>query len=164
MFAQHTLMVVVPKAKILPLSESEVSVEVLDVNDQIPTFVQSYQGSVKENAPSGTPVSIKPKISAVDKDIGNNSVIHFSLSGQGNELFHIEDDGEVLFLPKNPQVVLDREEKEIYELKVIATDLGNLSSSTFLRITVEDENDNALNSNMDHFWLNFQKPPVQVQR
>ncbi|XP_013776929.1 protocadherin Fat 4-like, partial [Limulus polyphemus] len=142
--SKHTFTVMLeerrPSSKV---SISEVSVEVLDVNDQIPTFLQSYQGSIKENVPSGTPVNIHPLVSAVDNDSGNNSVIHYSLSGQGSELFHIEDNGVVLFLPKDSQVVLDREKNELYKLQVIATDLGNLSSSTFLTIRVEDENDNA---------------------
>lgn len=44
----------------------------------------------------------------------------------------------------SPVKNLDREEKEVYELTVIATDRGNppLSSSVKLTITVDDENDN----------------------
>lgn len=37
---------------------SEVSVDVVDVNDEIPTFSQNYQGSIRENSPPGTTVTI----------------------------------------------------------------------------------------------------------
>ncbi|XP_013793436.1 protocadherin Fat 4-like, partial [Limulus polyphemus] len=125
------------------VSVSEVTVEVLDLNDEVPTFRQSYKGSVKENVPPGTPVLVHPSISAVDNDSGNNSVVHYSLGGSGSELFAISENGAVVFSPQEPHAVLDRERKEKYDLYVTATDLGNLSSSTYLTITVEDENDNA---------------------
>lgn len=37
---------------------SEVSVDVVDVNDEIPTFSQNYHGIIKENSPPGTTVTI----------------------------------------------------------------------------------------------------------
>ena len=45
----------------------------------------------------------------------------------------------------SPVKKLDREEQEVYELTVKATDKGNppLSSSVKLTITVDDENDNG---------------------
>ncbi|OQR76891.1 protocadherin Fat 4-like [Tropilaelaps mercedesae] len=124
---------------------SEVSVDVVDVNDEIPTFSQNYQGSIKENSPPGTTVSIKPTIHAVDNDAGNNSFVSYSLSGPGAELFSVLDNGAVIFTGGSPENIatLDRELTERYELLVTARDRGNLSSSTYLTIRVNDENDNA---------------------
>ncbi|GIY14259.1 protocadherin Fat 4 [Caerostris extrusa] len=101
------------------------------------------RGTINENAPSGTPVTVEPPISAVDNDSGNNSVVRYSLSGAGSELFKILESGQVIFNSPDPILTLDRERKERYDLQVTATDMGNLSSSTYLTINIADENDNA---------------------
>jgi len=125
------------------ITVSEVIVDVLDVNDEIPTFHQTYKGTIKENSPFGTQVNIgPPPIQAVDNDAGNNSVVHYFLSGEGHEKFSILPTGVVLFNPKESNQVLDREQKARYDLKVTAVDSGNLSSTTSLTIDIEDENDN----------------------
>ena len=56
----------------------------------------------------------------------------------------------------SPVKKLDREEQEVYKLRVIATDRGNppLSSSVKLTITVDDENDND---------PKFEKEPYSVR-
>ncbi|XP_064457801.1 protocadherin Fat 3-like [Ornithodoros turicata] len=125
------------------VSVSEVTVEVVDVNDEVPTFMQSYQGTIRENSPPGTLVTVTPAIAAIDNDSGNNSVVRYSLGGSGSDLFSILDSGVVIFTGGTPVQVLDRELADHYELQVTARDLGNLSSSTYLTIKVEDENDNA---------------------
>lgn len=125
------------------ISVSEVIVDVLDENDQIPTFPQAYTGTIRENSRPGTVVQIMPIIKAVDSDVGNNSVIEYSLSGDGSDLFTILKSGSVVFTPLDPKTVLDREAKSHYKFKVAAQDMGGLSSTTDLVVSVEDENDNA---------------------
>lgn len=51
----------------------------------------------------------------------------------------------MIFTGGSPENIatLDRELTERYELLVTARDRGNLSSSTYLTIRVDDENDNA---------------------
>lgn len=118
--------------------------DVLDVNDEVPTFTTSFRGTIKENSPAGTPVLVgPPAVHAVDSDSGNNSIIHYFLSGDGSEMFTILDSGTVLFTPKNSSHVIDRETKAKYLFRVSAIDSGNLSSSTSLTVDVLDENDNA---------------------
>lgn len=142
--SQYTFTVMLQERKpSTKVSVCEVTVDVLDVNDEIPTFKHSYEGKIKENSPPGTAVVIDPVIQAIDKDSGNNSVIRYSLSGKGSDLFSILDNGIVVYTSSDPVAVLDRERQEVYNLKVTATDLGNLSSSTQLTINVEDENDNV---------------------
>lgn len=81
----------------------------------------------------------------MDNDAGNNSLVSYSLSGPGAELFSVLDNGAVIFTGGSPENIatLDRELTERYELLVTARDRGNLSSSTYLTIRVDDENDNA---------------------
>ncbi|UYV72305.1 hypothetical protein LAZ67_9002567 [Cordylochernes scorpioides] len=160
------------------VSVSEVTVDVIDVNDETPTFPHAYTGSIRENSPPGTAVSIEPAIQAVDRDSGNNSKVSYSLSGPGSELFSILDNGVVIFSSSQQQLdreavqtfdlrtfnlrgiglVLmrsldqltdflvtfrDKEAVRAFDLRVTAQDAGNLSSTTYLTVTVEDENDNA---------------------
>ncbi|CAL1272163.1 unnamed protein product [Larinioides sclopetarius] len=142
--SQHTFTVMLEERKpSTKVTVCEVTVEVMDVNDEIPTFQHSYTGTINENAPSGTPVTVEPPISAIDNDSGNNSVVRYSLSGAGSELFKILESGQVIFNSPDPILTLDRERKERYDLQVTATDMGNLSSSTYLTINIADENDNA---------------------
>lgn len=125
------------------ISVSEVIVDVLDENDQVPTFIHSYTGTIRENSKPGTAVNIVPMIKAIDNDIGNNSQIEYSLSGEGSDMFTILSSGSVVFTPIDPDQILDRETRSSYQFKVIAKDMGGLSSSTDLQIKIEDENDNA---------------------
>ncbi|XP_023209390.1 protocadherin Fat 4-like, partial [Centruroides sculpturatus] len=142
--SQYTFTVMLQERKpSTKVSVCEVTVDVLDVNDEIPTFKHSYEGKIKENSPPGTAVVIDPAIQAIDKDSGNNSIIRYSLSGKGSDLFSILENGIVVYTSSDPLGVLDRERQEVYNLKVTATDLGNLSSSTQLTINIEDENDNV---------------------
>lgn len=119
-------------------------VDVLDVNDEVPTFSTAYRGSIRENSAPGSPVILPPPgIHAVDNDAGNNSIVHYHLTGEGSEMFTVLDSGTVLFTPTDSSQTLDREAKSKYLLQVSAIDNGNLSSATSLTIDIEDENDNA---------------------
>lgn len=114
------------------------------MNDEVPTFATSFRGVIKENSPAGTPVQVgPPAVHATDNDAGNHSIVHYSLEGDGSQMFTILDSGTVLYTPADSSHVLDREQKAKYLLHVSATDTGNLSSSTTLTIDIEDENDNA---------------------
>src|SRR5699024_6863244 len=78
----------------------------------------------------------------VDNDVGNNSVIEYSLSGDGADMFTILRSGSVVFTPLDSKLILDREARASYKFKVTARDMGGLSSATDLVINIEDENDN----------------------
>ena len=123
---------------------AEIIINVLDQNDEIPAFSHNYKGTIKENSQPGTQITLKPdeKIKAVDLDSANNSIVHYTLNGEGSDYFTVLDSGSVIYTPKNEQQVLDREQKAKFDLTVTATDNGNLSSTTSLVIQLEDENDN----------------------
>ncbi|GBM73710.1 hypothetical protein AVEN_205285-1, partial [Araneus ventricosus] len=67
----------------------------------------------------------EPPISAIDNDSGNNSVVRYSLSGAGSELFKILESGQVIFNSPDPILTLDRERKERYDLQVHSFDITN---------------------------------------
>lgn len=144
--AQYTFTVMLEEKRASSkLTVAEVIVDVLDENDEIPTFTHIYHGTIKENSPPGTAVFLLPTttIKAIDNDTKNNSQINYTLTGAGSDRFTILHNGAVLFMPLDDSLVLDRELKSEYKLDVHATDSGNLSSKTSLTIKIEDENDNA---------------------
>lgn len=144
--AQYTFTVMLEEKRASSkLTVAEVIVDVVDENDEIPTFTHVYHGTIKENSPPGTPVFLLPSstIRAVDNDTKNNSRITYTLSGMGSDRFAIMPSGSVQFQPQDESLILDRELKSEYKLDVHAADNGNLSSKTTLNIKIEDENDNA---------------------
>ncbi|XP_050532304.1 cadherin-89D isoform X2 [Daktulosphaira vitifoliae] len=119
----------------------QVRVIVDDENDCAPEFQKSnYEGSVLENSPIGTSVSLNVPVKVSDRDFGANSIYSLILQGQGHEMFSINKDSGSVFISKS---ILDRELKNIYNLKIVATDRGNLSSEANLTIHVTDVNDNV---------------------
>ncbi|XP_072120661.1 protocadherin gamma-C5-like [Mobula birostris] len=118
-------------------------VEILDVNDNSPTFRDSsIVVQISEAIPPGVRFRLK---SAEDPDIGMNTIAHYTISS--SEYFSLKtqrtEDGFViaeLLLEKS----LDRELRSSFQLMLTATDAGHpqRSGSTQIRITVLDFNDN----------------------
>nr|CAD7597865.1 unnamed protein product [Timema genevievae] len=119
----------------------QVNVLVEDENDNPPVFDRSsYEGRIQENSPSGSEVKLDHPIKASDADLGGNAQFTFTLHGDGSELFSVEQPTGRVYLRAG---TLDREEKPIYLLRVVARDKGNLNSEVKLTIYVDDVNDNA---------------------
>ncbi|CAG4966971.1 unnamed protein product [Parnassius apollo] len=118
----------------------QVNIYVDDENDNPPIFdMPVYEGFIMENAKKATEVKMTNKIRALDADIGHNAVFSYTLFGDGHDSFHVnEESGVVTYIGSK----LDREEKGLYILKVVARDKGSLKSEAKLTITVLDENDN----------------------
>ncbi|CAG9763030.1 unnamed protein product [Ceutorhynchus assimilis] len=117
---------------------AQVTVEVVDVNDNDPAFLaENYQFQIEENLSRGTFVG---KLQASDKDSGINAALRYSLI-PNNGSFQINvATGEI-----TTKEILDRESKETYDLVAEAKDQGQPSRSArvSVRITVLDVNDNA---------------------
>ncbi|KAM9329220.1 protocadherin Fat 1 [Gastrophryne carolinensis] len=112
---------------------------VLDANDNPPEFLQdSYSVDVRENE-EGNKVIIK--VDAVDKDLGANSDVRYSILTDTN-LFSIDSVTGIVKVLKP----LDREKQDTHLLKIEARDQAEhepqLFSSVLLKISVEDVNDN----------------------
>ncbi|XP_078395822.1 protocadherin Fat 4 isoform X1 [Cetorhinus maximus] len=111
---------------------------VSDINDNIPTFAfKTYHATIPEDVLTGTDVLL---VNATDVDEGSNAVISYSLVG-GNSHFSINPStGQII-----TSALLNRENKEMYSLVVVATDGGipqAMSSSATVFLTVSDINDN----------------------
>ncbi|XP_074865022.1 protocadherin-16 isoform X2 [Carettochelys insculpta] len=136
--AQHNLTVVAMDHGFPRRSSTQLlSVLVLDVNDEVPTFEKAeYEASVMENLPAGSPVL---QLLATDGDVGANG--HVSYGGLFGGPFSIHPETGLITTTRS----LDREKREQHILTVYARD-GGLPSNlakVMVRILVGDENDHA---------------------
>ncbi|XP_051869475.1 uncharacterized protein LOC127569139 [Pristis pectinata] len=126
-----------------PLELHRGEVEILDINDNSPTFRESNIAlQMSEAIPPGVRFRLK---SAIDPDIGINTVSAYALSS--SEYFSLRtrktEDGIIiaeLLLEKS----LDRELQSSFQLVLTATDGGTpqRSGTALILITVLDFNDN----------------------
>uniref|UniRef100_A0A8D3DVZ7 Cadherin domain-containing protein n=1 Tax=Scophthalmus maximus TaxID=52904 RepID=A0A8D3DVZ7_SCOMX len=121
----------------------QIHVNVIDVNDNTPSFTKSlYKVSVGEMLPIGTTIL---KLNATDLDEGSNSDIRYYLMKRGN----VDSPEKFIVTPESGEIVvrahLDYEENNAYELRVRATDQGGSPRSGYSKVLVEvvDVNDNA---------------------
>ncbi|XP_014881598.1 protocadherin alpha-8-like, partial [Poecilia latipinna] len=120
----------------------EISVDVLDVNDNSPLFTkETYSVTVDENIPIGTVIF---QVNATDLDEGANSEIIYSFGNEIDskllEIFSIDENtGEIKVTGQ-----LDFEESKSYEIDIQASDKGPvpLTSDKSVMISVKDVNDN----------------------
>ncbi|KAK2824047.1 hypothetical protein Q5P01_021222 [Channa striata] len=116
-----------------------VFVEVQDVNDNRPIFLQnSYETSIMENVPQGTSIL---RVQATDADEGENGrVLYRILTGNSNDQFSI--DRQTGLVTRGLRA-LDRETRSSHVLEVEAynSDEGSMRSSVRVIIYVDDAND-----------------------
>ncbi|NP_444361.1 protocadherin beta-6 precursor [Mus musculus] len=116
-----------------------VRIEVVDINDNAPEFVQSlYSVEVPENSPLD---ALVVTVSARDLDAGIHGNVAYSLfqGGGGPQPFVIDEiTGEIRL-----KGALDFEATSYYTMEIVATDSGGLSGKCTVAIQVLDVNDNA---------------------
>ncbi|XP_047411312.1 protocadherin gamma-A5 isoform X10 [Sciurus carolinensis] len=121
-----------------------VEVEIIDINDNLPRFRdEELKVKVNENAAVGTRLVLP---FARDADVGVNSLQSYQLSTNLHFSLDVKSgsDGQ-----NYPELVLerplDREKEATHDLLLTALDGGDpvLSSTTRIRVTVLDANDNA---------------------
>ncbi|XP_030001937.1 protocadherin alpha-3-like [Sphaeramia orbicularis] len=122
---------------------SQLVVNVLDNNDNIPVFGESlYKTKIPENAPVGSTVIT---VNATDADEGLNSDIIYSLRSKDQDhvldMFEIDSQSGIIKVKGN----IDYEEKRAFEIRVEASDKGQPPMSAHCKVLVEvvDLNDNA---------------------
>ncbi|XP_056605505.1 protocadherin-7b isoform X3 [Triplophysa dalaica] len=119
-------------------SNNSLIVKVGDMNDNPPVFSKStVEVSFPENNAPGERVVT---VVALDADSGKNAEISYSLDSSVSGIFSIDaDTGDI-----RVNTILDREQTERYEFKVIAKDKGMpvLQGSATVVILVADKNDN----------------------
>nr|CDJ93240.1 Cadherin and Laminin G domain containing protein [Haemonchus contortus] len=118
-------------------STVEIKITVLDDNDNAPEFDQPYYViHVRENIKHGQAVL---KVTAFDKDEGQNAVVRYSLLEQSPFLID-RITGEI-----RVNSAVDREEISEYRLTIRAIDSGRfrrLTATARLTVFIDDENDN----------------------
>ncbi|XP_028314882.1 protocadherin alpha-8-like [Gouania willdenowi] len=120
-----------------------VSITVLDINDNRPTFKQdTYQIETNENVAVGR---ILAKVSAIDPDEGDNGKIEYSLSkALARKVYDIFELNHLSGEIKLKQS-LDYEESDIYKLDIEASDKGTppLIGRCRVVVKIKDVNDNS---------------------
>ncbi|XP_055376378.1 cadherin-related tumor suppressor [Condylostylus longicornis] len=129
-----------------------VKIIVQDMNDHSPEFErQSYYVTVRENSPINLKI-LQPL--AIDKDSGLNAKLKYYLKGDKVDRFKINSNtGEI-----TTAAVLDREEKSIYYLTLIAQDSSPIeqrSTSINITIKIDDVNDNSPQFSKKKFEINL---------
>uniref|UniRef100_A0A8C2GJV4 Cadherin-related 23 n=1 Tax=Cyprinus carpio TaxID=7962 RepID=A0A8C2GJV4_CYPCA len=117
-----------------------VYVEVLDVNDNRPIFLQnSYETSVLENIPRGTSIL---QVQATDADQGDNGRVLYRILSGNNGQFTMDS---LSGLISRGTVAMDRETRSSHVLEVEAynSDQGSMRSSVRVIVYVEDVNDES---------------------
>lgn len=120
-----------------------VRVEVIDLNDNSPTFPNSVQ-EVEISETVGLRMRI-PLDRAEDPDAGYNGLQTYSLSPSQHFALDVRPSGGT----KQPELViikeLDRETESTFELTLLAWDKGNppKSGSTKVKVIILDSNDNS---------------------
>ncbi|XP_075996428.1 protocadherin Fat 3-like, partial [Genypterus blacodes] len=120
---------------------SDVSLQVLDVNDNAPAFSSTpHTARVYESAPAK---ALLARLQARDPDEGLNRSVVYSLVDSADGFFSIDPTSGVVMLEKT----LDRETRDAYQVRVQAADRagqqGALTSQVDLTVVVLDVNDNA---------------------
>ncbi|XP_043112794.1 protocadherin Fat 1 [Puntigrus tetrazona] len=121
-------------------SSHMVNVNILDVNDNSPEFLQSeYSVDISEDIAMATNII---QLEAKDKDLGVNGMVRYSFLTKTDEFIINEETGIVTVMG-----LLDREANPSIVLKVAAFDAAvdepKMVSTALLYINLEDVNDNA---------------------
>ena len=120
-------------------SKTRVTVNVVDVNDNRPIFLQdAYKFSVSESLPPLQPFGL---ITASDRDSSTNGMIEYHVD-------HVDLGFKFIFDGSGHLEALtpfDYEDRNVYNFSVLATDKGDpsLTATTTVLIYVLDENDNT---------------------
>ncbi|CAL7945195.1 unnamed protein product [Xylocopa violacea] len=121
-------------------SSAKVKINVVDTNDNDPTFEQSeMEVSIDENEPAGTAVV---KITAKDRDSGENAYISYSIDNIQKVPFEIDHFSGIV---KTKQVLDYETMKREYLLHVRVSDWGlpyRRQAEMQLHVKVRDVNDN----------------------
>ncbi|XP_077433228.1 protocadherin gamma-A10-like isoform X13 [Vanacampus margaritifer] len=127
-----------------PIQLYRVTVEVVDINDNSPSFPQSdINLKIVESAAVGTRFSLE---SADDPDVGINDILKYILKPSDNFKLEIQSQSDgAKFIEIVLQKPLDREKEESLTLMLVASDGGepHRSGTVRIQITVLDANDNA---------------------
>ncbi|XP_061305245.1 cadherin-18 isoform X2 [Pezoporus flaviventris] len=134
--------------------ESEFIIKVQDINDNAPKFTDGpYIVTVPEMSEMGTSVLQVTATDADDPTYGNSARVVYSIL-QGQPYFSVDPKTGVI---RTALHNMDREAREHYSVVIQAKDMagqvGGLSGSTTVNITLTDVNDNPPRFPQKHYQL-----------
>ncbi|XP_024059231.1 cadherin-6 isoform X4 [Terrapene carolina triunguis] len=142
--------------------ESEFIIKIHDINDNEPMFTKDvYNASVPEMSDVGTFVVQVTATDADDPTYGNSAKVVYSIL-QGQPYFSVESESGII---KTALLNMDRENREQYQVVIQAKDMGGqmggLSGTTTVNITLTDVNDNPprFPQSAEHFKTPESAPP-----
>ncbi|NXL84374.1 CADH9 protein, partial [Alectura lathami] len=123
--------------------ESEFIIKIHDINDNEPKFTKDmYTASIPEMSGVGTSVIQVTATDADDANYGNSAKVVYSIL-QGQPYFSVDPETGVI---KTALPDMSRENREQYQVVIQAKDMGGqmggLSGTTTVNITLTDVNDN----------------------
>ncbi|NXA39957.1 CADH9 protein, partial [Eudromia elegans] len=123
--------------------ESEFIIKIHDINDNEPKFTKDiYTASIPEMSGVGTSVIQVTATDADDANYGNSAKIVYSIL-QGQPYFSVDPETGII---KTALPDMSRENREQYQVVIQAKDMGGqmggLSGTTTVNITLTDVNDN----------------------
>ena len=138
-------------------SEQLITIRIKDINDNYPRFVQSpYYAGINENNYVGAEIL---RVSATDKDTGDNGKITYEIDGGESEWVNIEPDTGAI----TAKAIFDFEQNKLFTFTVIAKDNGDnpQSSSASVIVRINDVNDVApvFKDTKNAFGLDENKSP-----
>ncbi|XP_017677245.1 PREDICTED: protocadherin Fat 4-like [Lepidothrix coronata] len=116
-----------------------VVIKITDVNDWPPVFEPVAEFSVNENVPVGFIVG---KVTATDRDTGDNAFVLYNLTDGGENIFEIDEIQGIIKIKNSP----DYETMDKYNLTVTAVNNKSApfyQATTSVAVLVMDVNDNA---------------------
>uniref|UniRef100_A0A3Q1KCA9 Cadherin-10 n=1 Tax=Anabas testudineus TaxID=64144 RepID=A0A3Q1KCA9_ANATE len=122
--------------------DTEFNIKIHDINDNEPKFAREiYFASVPEMSEVGTSVVTVTATDADDQTYGNSAKLVYSIL-QGQPYFSVDSENGTI---KTALPGMDREVKENYQVVIQAKDMagqmGGLSGTTTVSITLSDVND-----------------------
>ncbi|XP_064299498.1 cadherin-9 [Phalacrocorax carbo] len=123
--------------------ESEFIIKIHDINDNEPKFTKDiYTASIPEMSGVGTSVIQVTATDADDANYGNSAKVVYSIL-QGQPYFSVDPETGII---KTALPDMSRENRELYQVVIQAKDMGGqmggLSGTTTVNITLTDVNDN----------------------
>ncbi|XP_009643970.2 cadherin-9 isoform X1 [Egretta garzetta] len=123
--------------------ESEFIIKIHDINDNEPKFTKDmYTASIPEMSGVGTSVIQVTATDADDANYGNSAKVVYSIL-QGQPYFSVDPETGII---KTALPDMSRENREQYQVVIQAKDMGGqmggLSGTTTVNITLTDVNDN----------------------
>uniref|UniRef100_A0A1I8FSP4 Cadherin n=1 Tax=Macrostomum lignano TaxID=282301 RepID=A0A1I8FSP4_9PLAT len=136
----------------------DVLVLINDINDEQPSWPVAGNVIRVEFLDGDGPGKNKFILNAVDKDLGKNGRVRYKLNNLGAP-FSLKQTAEDNRLSLETSRIIDREEKDSYNMSLVAIDEGNppLTGSIMLQVIIIDVNDHA-----PEFDRAFYTPPKPI--